>query len=337
MKFLVTGHTGFKGAWLVQLLVKLGHEVSGLSDRELDNSIYKNANLHKYLNHDARIDIRDASALNSFLKNKNFDVVMHLAAQSLVLEGYKNPVETFDTNIMGTANLLAAIKDYLNPQCILVVTTDKVYKEIPNTTGYLETDTLGGRDPYSVSKSSADLIAQTWMKINPNPPISIVRGGNVIGGGDWSENRLIPDVMRAIFSKAPLQLRIATAVRPWQHVLDCLNGYILSVNHAIENNESNIWNFGPLNSSFKTVTEVIDAISLEWGTKLEIIRELNAQNYESEKLLLNSTKSRTLLRWKENLSFSDSISWTVDFYRDLHKGIDMEVLIDKQTTKYLSL
>lgn len=221
---LLTGHTGFKGAWFIHLLSRLGFGVSGYSDKYLPGSLYELSGARSSLQHEFFGDVRDKTALLDAARGSKADVMIHFAAQPLVLEGFARPYETFETNILGTLNAIFSARES-GMKRILVITTDKVYRDSGQTDPYSETSPLGGYDPYSSSKAAADLVAQSLGNLSDDGfRIDVARGGNVIGGGDISPNRLVPDIEKAILEKQPLSIRNSGQVRPWQHVLDCLDG-----------------------------------------------------------------------------------------------------------------
>jgi CDP-glucose 4,6-dehydratase len=337
MHYLVTGHTGFKGAWLIQLLAELGHEVSGISLDPTPRALFTEASLASKLKHDIRIDIRDKSKLAIALKKIQPDVIVHLAAQALVRESYKDPYSTFETNVMGTLNLLESSAQECDPKATLLITTDKVYKNRNKLDGYVESDELGGDDPYSASKAAADIAAQSWIKNFSNHPISIARAGNVVGGGDWATDRIMPDLVNSFISERAPILRYPNAIRPWQHVLDCLNGYLNLLDSMIRNGTSGEWNFGPRININQDVKAVAEAAIDFWGFNgnWELDPEVNP--HEARFLLLDSTKARTHLGWKDKLQFNDTIEWTLDFYRNATSGKNVGDLIAEQTRRYIDL
>ena len=261
MKYLITGHTGFKGSWLVLLLHTLGHSVHGLSLPPEKESLYNILDLKAAMNSETLSDIRNFDTTKKYFEDVNPEVIIHLAAQALVSESYLNPIETIDTNTVGTFNVLKAAENLKNLKCVLNVTTDKVYRIDGRTTPYFETDSLGYTDPYGTSKAAADLIAQSWIHKDKHYAVGIARAGNVIGGGDFGKFRLIPDIYRSLKTKIPVEIRHPESIRPWQFVLDCLNGYLKFVNFMIESKSSDILNFGPDERDFKNVDEVIQNFS----------------------------------------------------------------------------
>lgn len=316
MHYLITGHTGFKGSWLTLMLTSLGHEVSGLALEPEAKSLFLEADVGQYLKNDLRVDIRDKVATARALREIEPDVVIHLAAQPLVRRSYANPIETFETNVLGTLNVLEATRGIEQLKCILVVTTDKVYKNKNQLTGYNELDPLGGDDPYSASKAAADIAAQSWVKSFGVVPTAIARAGNVVGGGDWAEDRIIPDLVRAYDQNRTPILRYPNAVRPWQHVLDCLNGYLVLIEALLVKTQSGgEWNFGPSLDETHTVNQVVNLFESAWGKKRDYFEvEAHVQNPESGLLLLDSSKAVSKLGWKEILSFEECIEWAADWY-----------------------
>jgi CDP-glucose 4,6-dehydratase len=258
---------------------------------------------------DFRGDIRNLEELTASLQKCKPDVLIHLAAQSLVTKSYLDPLETFSTNVDGTRNVLLAARQIKSLAATLIVTTDKVYRNSKSSNGYIESDPLGGHDPYSSSKAMADLMTQSFMHLNPQSPIGIARAGNVIGGGDIGEQRLIPDIIRAIENKSALELRYPKAVRPWQHVLDCLNGYLQMISSLLASGKSNIWNVGPDAKDFNNVETVVGLFLEKLNENIDI-QSVEAQFVETSVLKLNSDKLRMESNWKNKLTFEDSVEWT---------------------------
>jgi CDP-glucose 4,6-dehydratase len=322
MHFLITGHTGFKGAWLTLLLRERGHEVSGVSIDSESKSLFTRTNLEKFLVHDIRCDIRDSVKLSSHFRQIKPDVVIHLAAQALVRESYKNPKETFEVNAIGTVNVLHASQQINNLQAQLIITTDKVYKNFSKTTGYVESEELGGQDPYSASKAMADIATQSWLSSFENPPSAIARAGNVIGGGDVCVDRLIPDLISSYSAGLTPKLRAPNSVRPWQHVLDCLNGYLMLVEELIQNNVDGAWNFGPDENQSKTVADVADIAGAVWGAEKSWESDLGNHPHEASMLMLNSNKARSELGWTDKLMFEESVQWATNWYKNVNEGSD---------------
>ena len=337
MHYLVTGHTGFKGSWLIQLLAEQGHEVSGIALDPIPRALFTEANLSSKLKNDFRIDVRDKGAITSAFAAIQPDVIVHLAAQALVRESYNSPAATFEINVMGTLNILEAAINYCEPKATLIITTDKVYKNRNKLAGYIESDEIGGDDPYSASKAAADIAAQSWIRNFSNHPISIARAGNVIGGGDWATDRIIPDLVNSFLSGNVPILRYPRAVRPWQHVLDCLNGYLVLIDSMILSGVTGEWNFGPKIDTNQNVRAVTEAAMNYWGLESNWLLDPKANPHEAGYLLLDSTKARTQLGWRDKLGFSETIQWTFDFYREATSGENVGDLLTNQTKRYLEL
>lgn len=336
MRILLTGHTGFKGAWLSLILSERGHKVTGLSLEAEPLSLFNLIKDEINLSEDLRVDIRNRTELISKVKRIKPDYIFHLAAQSLVSEGYDKPLETFDVNFTGTLNILYAAHVTETVQGITVVTTDKVYRNNDRKQTFKEDSPLGGFDPYSASKSAADILAQSWSSIATDIPITVARAGNVIGGGDFAQNRLVPDLVRAMKSGIAFEIRHPKATRPWQHVLDCLSGYLSAADHGLCNSTSQTWNIGPEREDCKTVQEFIDKFESQWtnfGRKIhQIPSELNFK--EATSLFLDTNKARTTLNWNNSLKFDESIRLTVNWYKDyLNKGIPIIDLCKNELSK----
>ena len=321
MHYLITGHTGFKGAWLAMWLEGQGHQVSGLSLDPIPGALFEQANVSSLMTHDIRGDIRDLDVVKNALQATKPDVVFHLAAQPLVRESYQDPRGTIETNVIGTMNLLSAVAETPSVKAHIVITTDKVYKNIDQIWGYKEIDPLGGDDPYSASKAMADILTQSWIKSFGGPPTAIARAGNVIGGGDVSKDRLFPDLLNAYLSGEAPVLRYPEAVRPWQHVLDCLNGYLKLSDALLSGNGQGEWNFGPETSSFVNVgdvatyvREIVGESAPNWTTTGE------PQPHEANLLSLDARKAELELNWHNKLSFKESLKWTVDWQVAVNNG-----------------
>jgi CDP-glucose 4,6-dehydratase len=322
MHFLITGHTGFKGAWLSLILQQRGHVVSGISLPPEKGSLFEQANIGKNLENDIYCDIRDLTKLTTSFKKINPDVVIHLAAQALVRESYRNPIVTFETNVIGTLNVLQASQQIGQLKAQLIVTTDKVYKNISKSSGYVETEALGGQDPYSASKAMADIATQSWLSSFENAPTAIARAGNVLGGGDVCADRLITDLIHSYSSGITPKLRAPNSVRPWQHVLDCLNGYLTLVDAVIENKADGAWNFGPDENQSKTVADVANIAAKVWGVEKSWENDSGNHPHEASMLILSSNKARTNLGWSDKLSFEETIEWTTNWYKNVNSGKD---------------
>lgn len=320
MHVLVTGHTGFKGAWLTLLLIQRGHTVSGLALDPVPGSLFEAANLASLMQEDIRCDIRDSHAVHSHVTRLSPDIVIHLAAQPLVRASYAEPRTTFETNVMGTLSMLEAITQTSSVKGALMVTTDKVYRNTGQRSGYTEEDPLGNGDPYSASKAMADTLISSWTASFPVCPIATARAGNVIGGGDVSADRLLPDVIRAFKAGEHVRLRYPEAVRPWQHVLDCLSGYVLVMDALLDGWGHGAWNFGPDATALKSVQDATETAARLWPDSMGWLREGGDQAHEETFLALDSSKARRTLGWRDVLDFDSAIEWTVDWERRAAAG-----------------
>jgi CDP-glucose 4,6-dehydratase len=336
MRYLITGHTGFKGAWLAALLKSQGHEVVGISLPAQELSLYKEAKLSDYFSNEYFLDIRDRKEFDKAIKSADCDVAFHLAAQSLVRDSYKYPIETYEVNVIGTANFLNGIKD-TNVKAAVVVTTDKVYKNKNLLRGYIETDELGGHDPYSSSKAAADIATQSWVASFECKNVSIARAGNVIGGGDWATDRLIPDLVRAFSQGKSANIRYPNAIRPWQHVADCLTGYLALSDSMIKSGITGEWNFGPSHNPDTAVAKVADVAANLWGDGATWKLDEDPQLHEAGYLLLDSSKARQELQWEDKLDFEASIKWSLEFYKLVVQGKEARKLLEEQVSSFLDL
>jgi CDP-glucose 4,6-dehydratase len=312
MHYFLTGHTGFKGSWLIALLRSQGHEVSGYALEPLDGGLFTNASLEQDLKHHTIGDIRDISKLRVAVVQAQPDVVIHLAAQPLVLRSYEDPIETYTTNVTGTLNLLEVVTEIPAPPVTLVVTTDKVYKD----TGkgfYSESDPLGGHDPYSASKSMADILTQSWSASQPNLRIGVARAGNVIGAFDVSRNRLVPDIISAITLENPILIRHADAIRPWQHVLDCLRGYLTySDSLGADPETPSALNFGPREESNVSVGEIVRLAQRSFpDLKVVWQDDSSEQPKETGMLTLDSSLAQAFLGWRSHIDIASAMSWSL--------------------------
>jgi CDP-glucose 4,6-dehydratase len=339
MHYLITGHTGFKGSWLALMLHMQGHTVSGISLDPQQISLFNQANLKDLFEHDFRLDIRNSQKLQEAIRKIDPDVIVHLAAQPLVRGSYKDPVGTFDTNVLGTLNVLEATKGLLNLKATLIITTDKVYKNHNHLRGYIESDELGGDDPYSASKAAADIATQSWIKSFAKSPVAIARAGNVIGGGDWAADRIIPDIVNAFSTNQLPSLRYPDAIRPWQHVLDCLNGYQMLIDKMLSNGTTGEWNFGPDLAEKHSVSNLVQTFAKAWeldDLENSWTHDSSNQPHEAGYLLLDSSKARSELLWKDKLSFEQSIQLTVDWFKLAEKKDALQITIN-QIQDYLSI
>ncbi len=320
---LITGHTGFKGSWLALWLHNLGAKVIGLSDAVPSNpSNFEASNLIKIIE-DNRLDIRDSEAVKKVICNCQPDFVFHLAAQALVIPSYVKPLDTISINALGTANILDALRDLEKNVVAVMITSDKAYDNVEWVWGYRETDQIGGKDPYSASKGMAELVIKTYLNsffigANSNIRLGIARAGNVIGGGDWAENRLVPDCIAAWSDNKEVEIRNPQSTRPWQHVLEPLSGY-LALASSLVNDYSihgEAYNFGPPANQDFPVRNLIDEMSKYW-TKVKWIdmSKNNNMNHEAGLLKLNCDKALFELNWLPTLRFEETVKMTVEWYK----------------------
>ena len=334
---LVTGHTGFKGSWFSLLAKEQGHHVSGISLTPDANSIFDRCALDSIFEHSVFEDIRDKTKLNNFVQRVQPDALIHLAAQPIVRKSYLNPLDTFETNVMGTWNVLHELTESNSIKASLVITTDKVYLNENNGKHFKESDPLGAADPYSTSKAAADLLVQSWKKCHSEKLISIARAGNVIGGGDIGEDRLVPDIIRAIESRTALKIRYPNSTRPWQHVLDCVNGYLDLLEKSYLEKIDGIWNFGPMESDEKSVESVVKTFLNYLKSDLTVEYDFSISREEANRLMLNSEKAVAELEWHRKFSSDDAIKWTAEFYSRVDHGETYLNVMRDQVVKFRNL
>jgi len=326
-RVIVTGHTGFKGSWLATWLTLLGAKVTGIS-----NNIPTNPSHFKYLKlknkiDNRKLDIRDLKKLKKIFKSKKPDYVFHLAAQSLVKKSYLNPKYTLETNTIGTLNVLESLKEVKKKCFAVLITSDKVYKNIETKRGYKENDVLGGKDPYSASKASTEIVIKSYVDSffpmkKTNIFIAIARAGNVIGGGDWSENRLIPDCVKSWAKNRKVLIRNPQSTRPWQHVLEAVWGYLLLAINLKKNKRfhGEAFNFGPDNKSNHNVIRVVKTIKKYWQGISWTTKKRRRGFHESNILKLNSNKAKTLLKWRCILTFNETMKMVSEWYKNFYFG-----------------
>ena len=333
-KVLITGHTGFKGGWLSQILLLWGSEVTGIALRpsttpNLFSLLKIKLNVNNYF-----IDVRNLKQVKSVFKKHKPEIVFHLAAQPIVRDSYDDPVYTFATNIIGTANILEAIRSTKSVRAAVMVTTDKVYENRETTVPYKEDDRLGGHDPYSSSKASAELVINSYCKSFFNPIyypqkhstlIASARAGNVIGGGDWSKDRIMTDIVSSIFEhNKAITIRNPNSVRPWQHVLEPLAGYLSLACHLYKGkkNFSGAWNFGPGQDSHIMVKDLLSKTFDYLGKGSYSISKNSDHKYEASLLVLDSSKARQGLAWKSTISAPKALEHTLDWYNNYYTSAD---------------
>ena len=337
----VTGHTGFKGSWLSAWLIKLGASVTGYAlPPSYDESHFQLLGLSKKIRH-IEGDVRDRERLARTMAEATPDIVFHLAAQALVREAYRDPGYTFDTNVMGSVNVCEVVRKVESVRTLVYITSDKCYRNVEWEWGYRETDMLGGRDPYSASKGCAELVFDAYWtsflsKIDRLTAAS-TRAGNVIGGGDWAKDRLIPDCIRALRKKETIYIRHPNSTRPWQHVLEPLGGYLHLGRHLGGPKGMDLcksWNFGPNNSANKNVGAVVKDVIRLWGGG-NFATEFDASAPpEDNWMQLNSDRANQFLNWSPTWNYPESIAETIDWYRRHEEGADIPALTESQIEKY---
>lgn len=341
-KVLITGHTGFKGSWLCMWLKKLGANVIGYGlEPNTEPSLFRILDIENSIISIIG-DIRDEEKLEYIIKEYQPEIVFHLAAQALVRKSYENPIETIETNILGTANLLNAIRLNDSVRVVINVTSDKCYENKEWVWGYRETDSIGGYDPYSCSKGCSELITNSFRNSffkEKNIFLASARAGNVIGGGDWAEDRLVPDIIKALSNNSNPAIRNPYAVRPWQHVLEPLSGYMLLAAKGWEGDEtySGAWNFGPDDNHVKNVKELTDGIFKIWDKNFRIVYDKNKQPHEAQILKLDCSKAKLKLGWYPSLSFAETLEWTVNWYKAYLEKSNMKEFTLDQIDKYEKL
>ena len=341
-RVFVTGHTGFKGTWLCIILNYLNSNIYGYSLKPEKNSLFNKSKIKKNLSSNTFGNINNILKLKTKIKTFKPEIVIHMAAQPLVIESYKNPLETFNTNIIGTLNLLESIRSVKSIKSVIIVTTDKVYKIDKKNKNYKELDHLGGFDPYSASKVGAEIVADSYIKSffkrsKLKNRIATVRAGNVIGGGDYSKNRLVPDIIFAINNKKKINIRNPLYIRPWQHVLDPLMGYLMLAKKQYLkkiNDEEHAWNFGPNNNNFKKVIDVVKYIGKLQKFNYQISN--NEKFKETKSLKLDSTKAKKKLKWFPKLSLPETLKFTIDWNRNIKKGLSAKFVCEQQFLMYIN-
>jgi CDP-glucose 4,6-dehydratase len=335
-RVLLTGHTGFKGSWLSLWLTELGANLTGIAlspETELNHWDSLGLSID-----DRRIDVRDLVELQRVFDTTQPEVVFHLAAQPLVRWSYRDPVDTWSTNVMGAANILEACRHQASVKAVVVITTDKCYENQEWPWGYRENDRLGGHDPYSASKAAAEHVVasfrSSFFHLDSSPLLATARAGNVIGGGDWSEDRLIPDLIRAIDKDQSLGIRAPHATRPWQHVLESLNGYLLLGQKLLSGEKSyaEAWNFGPEREGNRSVSEVVTKLKSQWENLRWHVTD-QPQPHEANLLYLDSAKARSKLGWQPVWGLDVTLEKTAEWYRAWL--LDKAIISRRQLADYL--
>lgn len=344
-KVFLTGHTGFKGSWLTATLKHLGATVRGYSLAPATTpNMFDALDLKSSCEHIIG-DINNLNDLRKSVAEFKPDVIFHLAAQALVRLSYAEPLGTFETNVLGTAKVLEAAHSCPEAS-VVVITSDKCYENKEWEFTYRENDPLGGKDPYSASKACTELVAKSYMHSFPNAQARLVtaRAGNVIGGGDWSEDRIIPDIVRAINARESLTLRNPQSVRPWQHVLEPISGYLLLAQASVEKTIPNSsWNFGPTSSELQTVGELVNAFVETWGCsdfKIRTPDDMASQPHEANLLMLDSGLAQRKLKWAPRMGFREMLKMTTEWYQrfyDKASSSEMSAFTEKQIADYFSI
>ena len=338
-RVLITGDTGFKGSWLSLWLHQHGAKVFGYALPPEDNSHFQLLGLSTLISHEDG-DVRELEHLSRYVTHVQPDVIFHLAAQALVITSYNDPKETFDTNVGSGVNILEAVRSTPCVKALVFVTSDKCYLNKEVTRGYTESDELGGNDPYSASKAGAELVfasyARSYFAERDAFGASSARAGNVIGGGDWSSNRIIPDCVRALISNQPITIRNPHATRPWQHVLEPLSGYITLGAYLLKNGGGNFgaWNFGPPENAVHTVGEVANSVISEWGSGSLVVDQSSEKLHEATLLQLNCDKARNFFGWKPRWGYEQTIRKTIQWYLNFNNQVNVLETSKKQLTEY---
>jgi CDP-glucose 4,6-dehydratase len=339
-RVFITGHTGFKGAWLTLWLRRLGAKVTGYAlQPPTDPSLFTAAAVATGIQ-SIRGDVRDVETLRKALLKADPEIIFHLAAQSLVRLSYRDPIETYSTNVMGTVNVLEAARGLKALRAIVNVTSDKCYENRGWQRGYKEDDAMGGHDPYSSSKGCAELVSAAYRRSFFSAPgaaaLAAARAGNVIGGGDWAEDRLVPDMIRAITEGRPVEIRNPAAVRPWQHVLEPLHGYLLLAESLCGTPDAAAggWNFGPAESDARDVLWIVKRLAELWGPEAKWTLDEKPHPHEAAYLKLDASRAGAQLKWRPVLDLDDALQWIVDWHRAHRAGESMDRVSEAQIAKY---
>lgn len=342
-RVFLTGHTGFKGSWLCLLLRDLGAEVHGFALEPDQGAIFEAANVRRALHGHVIADICDLAAVKAAMADAKPSVVLHLAAQALVRLSYREPVSTYATNVMGTVNVLEAVRSIGGVDAAVVVTSDKCYENFGWPWSYRETDPFGGHDPYSNSKGCAELVAAAYRRsflAERGVKVASARAGNVVGGGDRALDRLVPDLIAAASAGRETLIRNPQAVRPWQHVMEPLSGYVQLAQKLVHGQDGSSfaegWNFGPSGEAERTVADVADAVCRHWGATAKWVRDQDPQPHEAHFLKLESSKARQVMGWRSVWSFDDTIRETVSWYRAAADGEQMPAFTERQIASYVA-
>lgn len=339
-KVFITGHTGFKGSWLSLWLKELGADVTGYAlAPPSKSSVYRDACVECSLLQSHYADIRDLKAFQQAMQTAEPEIVIHMAAQALVRDSYTDPITTYSTNVMGTVNLFEAVRNTHSVKAVLNITTDKCYENNEWLWGYRENEPMGGGDPYSSSKACAELVSSAYRKSffqDMDIALATARAGNVIGGGDWAKDRIIPDAIRAFMKKSPLKVRNPSAIRPWQHVLEPLSGYLMLCQQLIKHPEKYAegWNFGPNDEDAKPVSRIADIMAKSWGDNSHWQHDGGEHPHEANYLKLDCSKAKVLLKWNPLWELERALDETVQWYKAWYNHSDMHEFTLQQIKTY---
>jgi CDP-glucose 4,6-dehydratase len=338
-KVFITGHTGFKGSWLCLWLDHLGAKVTGYALKPPTRpSLFELCKINKFVR-SISADIRDLKKLKKAMNAARPDIVIHMAAQPLVRESYRNPVDTYDVNVMGTVNVLESVRSCKSVKAVVNLTTDKIYENKEKSTGYKESEPLGGYDPYSSSKACSELVTSAYRNsfLNNGVAVATARAGNVIGGGDWGTDRLVPDFIKVILKGNKIRIRNPKAIRPWQYVLDPLNGYLVLAQKLYHNGQkyAEAWNFGPDEMDAKTVEWLVKRLCSKWGGNASYSIDKREHPHETKILKLDSSKARTRLKWRTKVHLEDAIDNVIEWTRAYKGKKDIRKTCIEQIKEYM--
>ena len=346
-RVFLTGHTGFKGGWLALWLSRLGAKVQGYAlDPSTEPNLFTLASVGDFVG-DVRGDIRDLAKLEASIADFAPELVFHMAAQPIVRRSYSDPVGTYSTNVMGTVHVLEAVRKTPSVRALVCITTDKVYHNQEWVWPYRETDPLGGHDPYASSKACAEIVSAAYCSSffsvghvhEHRVALATARAGNVIGGGDWSEDRLVPDLVRGFCSGRAALIRRPNAIRPWQHVLDPLHGYLILAQRLLAQDKccASAYNFGPSNEGNWSVERIATRLAEMWGDNASWSRDADPGAHEAHSLRLDATRARSELGWEQKLKIETALEWTIEWYRGWQEGKNMAEFSIGQISEYQKL